>query len=60
MTNLGYRKKSPRKNPPDPKPNSMSNLILTLPLPLTPHEGGGAFFRGDFFLTPKSYTTILI
>ena len=51
-------KNPPGKNPPDSKPNPMPNLILTLPL--TPHEGGGAFFRGDFFLTPKSYTIILI
>ena len=36
---------SPEKSPPDPKPNPISNLTLTLPLILH----GGLFFRGGFF-----------
>ena len=40
---------STEKNSPDPKPNSIPNLTLTVLL--NPH-GGGAFFREDFFLTP--------
>ena len=44
---------STEKNSPDPKPNSIPNLTLTVLL--NPHgggRGGGAFFREDFFLTP--------
>ena len=45
----GSRKKSPRKTPPVPKLNPISNLTLTLPL--TPHGGlfpGGIFTDTEF------------
>ena len=42
-------KNPPGKKPPDSKLNPTPNLTLTLPL--TPHGGEKAFFRGDFFLT---------
>ena len=51
---IGSRKKSPQNpHPPDPKPNPIFNLTLTLPLTAY----GGLFLRGDFFLTSwKSYS----
>ena len=42
--NNGSRNKSHRKTPPDPKPNPVSNLTLTLPP--TPN---GVYFSGGFF-----------
>ena len=44
---FGSRKKCPRKKAPQTLNLTTPNLTLTLPL--TPY---GAFFRGDFFLTP--------
>ena len=41
----GYRKKSPWKTPPEPKPIFMPNLTLTLPL--IPHRG---LFSGGIIL----------
>ena len=38
---------STEKNSPDPKPNSIPNLTLTVLL--NPHGGGGGFFPGGFF-----------